>query len=436
MEVVLTATLFLMVGGYLRWGLPRLRRTSALLITLGLMTLCLVGAGVAFSQAQWREVAWVLVCTSVALGSMHAGWRWGGRFALKRAAVKTKWEAKKSNLQGTLNKSASHSVPQIDLPRAPAQPPSAPVLAGVPRQLGRYRIERLLGQGAFGAVYLAQDTKINRFVALKILPLDAMGDTDERAQTHARWVREAETGGRLQHPDIVSILDAGEDQGLAFLAMEWIKGETLQRYTTTGHLLPVALVLEVVARVALALEYAHRQGVIHRDIKPANVMVDLEHSQVKVMDFGIARALDSHRTRTGLVMGTPSFMSPEQMMGQRLDAVSDFYALGVMLFQLLTGDLPHKAQSMAQLMHQIVHDKAPLVRTLRPELPKELDEWVAVMLEKKPQKRWSNGTQWAQQLREVAASLPSTTWKEASQVAPGPNSETVFEATLKLERPT
>src|SRR5206468_1467284 len=198
----------------------------------------------------------------------------------------------------------------------------------------------------------------------------------------ARFFREAEMAGRLHHRDIVAIFDAGEEAGLAFIAMEYVKGHDLLRHTLPGKLLPVPVVLDTLARVALALAYAHTQGVVHRDVKPANVMIDPDSGAIKVTDFGIASITNACRTRTGMVLGTPSFMSPEQMAGRRVDGRTDLYSLGVMLFQLLTVRLPHTADSMAKLTYQIANDTAPGIRTIRPDLPDAPANVVALALEK------------------------------------------------------
>lgn len=322
-------------------------------------------------------------------------------------------------------------------PAAAALPPSAPsapvAAAGVtsakplPATLGRYRIDSEIGRGSMGAVYLGRDPQIGRQVAIKTLALSREFEGDKLAEARSRFFREAETAGRLQHPDIVTIFDAGEAQDLAWIAMEYIKGEDLQRYTVPGRLLPVPQVLEVVARVAEALSYAHSQGVVHRDIKPANVMVDLAGGLVKVTDFGVARLDDASRTRTGLVLGTPSFMSPEQMAGRHTDGRTDLYSLGVALFQLLTGRLPHEGGAMAELMRQIVNEPAPDVRTLRPELPEALADLVALALEKRPEVRYADGVQMAQDLRTVAAAMRAPTPPE-----PVPADE--FEKTVTFAR--
>lgn len=273
------------------------------------------------------------------------------------------------------------------------------------RHLGRYLIDKQIGRGAMGAVYLGHDPATGRQVALKTMALTQEFSGVDLADARTRFLREAEMSGRLHHPDIVSILDAGESEGLAYIAMELVDGTDLSQYTLPGRLLPLPVLLPIVARVAEALAYAHACGVTHRDIKPANIMVDLAGGQVKVMDFGVARVADATRTRTGVVLGTPTFMSPEQLSGQAIDGRSDLYSLGVSLFQLLTGQLPYRNDSMAVLMRAIARDPVPNVCDIRPELPPALGDIVALSLEKHPNLRYASGLQMAEDLRAVAASL-------------------------------
>ena len=269
--------------------------------------------------------------------------------------------------------------------------------------VGRYRIEQQLGSGAMGAVYLATDPRTAGTVALKTMALGTEFDGAEPEDARQRFFREAETAGRLRHPDIVRILDAGEHDGTAYVAMEYLTGHDLQRHTQPAQMLSVAEVVQIGIRVADALAYAHSHGVVHRDVKPANVMVDLDAGVVKVTDFGIACVADASRTRTGVVLGTPSFMSPEQLSGRRVDGRSDLYSLGVMLFQLLTGQLPHQNESMARLLHAIVNEPAADIRSVRPELPEPLALAVARLLSKQPEARPADGWQVANELRAVAS---------------------------------
>jgi serine/threonine-protein kinase len=274
-----------------------------------------------------------------------------------------------------------------------------------PRQIGRFVIDRELGRGAMGAVYLAHDPQRAAPVALKTLALGREFEGPDLAEARARFFREAELAGRLDHPGIVRIFDAGESDGLAYMAMELVHGADLSAHALPGKLLPVVSVLQIVAHVAEALAYAHSRGVTHRDIKPANIMVDFNTQVVKVMDFGIARIADAARTRTGMVLGTPSFMSPEQLAGLRVDGRSDLYSLGATLFQLLTGRLPFQHDSMAALMRAIANEPAPDVRSLRPELPEPLANAVALALEKRPEVRYPDGLQMAADLRALALHL-------------------------------
>jgi serine/threonine-protein kinase len=271
--------------------------------------------------------------------------------------------------------------------------------------LGRYQVEKELGKGAMGVVYLGKDPKIGRVVAIKTMALSQEFEGDELVDARERFFREAETAGRLQHQNIVTIFDAGEEHDLAYIAMEFLKGKDLVDYCRDGHLLAVPTVLSIVARVAEALAYAHRQHVVHRDIKPANIMYEVESDTVKVTDFGIARITDSSKTKTGIVLGTPSFMSPEQLAGKKVDGRSDLYSLGVMLFQLLAGVLPFRGDSMAELMYKIASEPAPDIRVIRPELPPALAALVALSLSKLPEARYQDGDQFARDLRTVLSEL-------------------------------
>jgi len=285
--------------------------------------------------------------------------------------------------------------------------------------LGRYQVEKELGKGAMGVVYLGKDPKIGRVVAIKTMALSQEFEGEELDDARERFFREAETAGRLQHQYIVTIFDAGEEHDLAFIAMEFLKGKDLADVSKTGNLLPIAKVLSIVARVAEALAYAHRLNVVHRDIKPANIMYDLETDSVKVTDFGIARITDSSKTKTGLVLGTPSFMSPEQIAGKKVDGRSDLYSLGVMLFQMLAGVLPFRGDSMAELMYKIANEPAPDIRTIRAQLPEKLANIAIRSISKKPETRYPDGDQFAADLRDMMADLSSLT--NTAGVAPLPN---------------
>lgn len=301
--------------------------------------------------------------------------------------------------------------------------------------LGRYQVEKELGKGAMGVVYLGKDPKIGRVVAIKTMALSQEFEGEELDDARERFFREAETAGRLQHQNIVTIFDAGEEHDLAFIAMEFLKGKDLADVSKTGQLLPIAKVLSIVARVAEALAYAHKLNVVHRDIKPANIMYDLETDSVKVTDFGIARITDSSKTKTGLVLGTPSFMSPEQIAGKKVDGRSDLYSLGVMLFQMLAGVLPFRGDSMAELMYKIANEPAPDIRIIRPELSEKLANIVALSISKRSETRYQDGDQFASDLRAVMADSVETpgSAKSSSSPAISPTvtaANPVFESTV------
>ncbi|SFZ74558.1 CHASE2 domain-containing serine/threonine-protein kinase [Chitinimonas taiwanensis] len=271
--------------------------------------------------------------------------------------------------------------------------------------LGRYRVEKELGKGAMGVVYLGKDPKIGRVVAIKTMVLSQEFEPDELEEARKRFFREAETAGRLNHPNIVTIYDAGEEQDLTYIAMEFLKGKDLTPYTKAGQLLPLADVMHIVIQVAEALDYAHRQNVVHRDIKPANIMYELDSRQVKVTDFGIARITDASKTRTGLVLGTPSYMSPEQLSGKKIDGRSDLFSLGVMLYQLSVGGLPFSGESMAELMFRIANEPYRNPREINPKLPECLVSVIDQALHKNADERFQSGQAFADALKQCAATL-------------------------------
>ena len=269
--------------------------------------------------------------------------------------------------------------------------------------LGRYQVEKELGKGAMGVVYLGRDPKINRVVAIKTMALAQEFDADELEDVKARFFREAETAGRLNHPHIVTIFDAGEEHDLAYISMEFLKGKDLVAYTKPDNLMPIDKVMSVVARVAEALSYAHTQNVVHRDIKPANIMYEPESDTVKVTDFGIARITDSSKTKTGMVLGTPSYMSPEQLSGTKIDGRSDIFSLGVSLYQMASGKLPFIGDSMAQLMFKIANEQQEDVRTLNPALPACLSDIINKALVKNIEERYQTGDEMARDLKACIA---------------------------------
>ena len=273
--------------------------------------------------------------------------------------------------------------------------------------LGRYQVEKELGQGAMGVVYLGTDPKINRSVAIKTMALSAEFDSDELKDVKERFFREAESAGRLNHANIVAIYDAGEESDLAYIAMELLKGYDLDEHIKEDKLLPLKKVIEIGIHCAEALDYAHAQKVVHRDIKPSNIMYDPESGVVKITDFGIARITDSSKTRTGTVLGTPNYMSPEQCMGKKVDGRADLFSLGVVLYQLSSGALPFKGESMATLMYSIVNDPAIDIKTVKPDIPATIRKVIHNAIGKKPEKRYQSGKKMAAHLRVCLERLES-----------------------------
>jgi len=252
-------------------------------------------------------------------------------------------------------------------------------------------------------VYLGRDPKINRVVAIKTMALSQEFDADELKDVKERFFREAETAGRLNHPNIVQMYDAGEEHDLAYIAMEFLKGKDLVPYTKPDNLLPLPKAMNIVMHVAEALSYAHGNQVVHRDIKPANFMYEPESDQVKVTDFGIARITDSSKTKTGMVLGTPSYMSPEQLSGKKIDGRSDLFSLGVTLYQLASGQLPFVGDSMAQLMFKIANEPHLDIRTVKPDLPDCLVAIIDRALVKDADQRYQTGGEMAKDLRACLA---------------------------------
>lgn len=302
-------------------------------------------------------------------------------------------------------------VPRTEPARPAAAAQSAAVAgdgaAGAVQNLGRYKLEREIGRGAMGTVYLGRDSAINRLVAIKAIPLAREFSDTELAEARARFFREAETAGRLNHPNIVTIYDVGEQDGLAYIAMEYLKGKHLSDFAAANTLLEPRKVIELIARTADALGFAHKQNVVHRDIKPANLMYDAAGDTLKITDFGIARLTDAGSTRTGIVLGTPSFMSPEQLEGRIVTGHSDLFSLGVTLFQLLTGQLPFRADTMTGLMQQIAEVPHPPLKAIRPDLPDCVQHVIDRALAKSPDARFETGAQMAAALDDCRARIPS-----------------------------
>ena len=275
-------------------------------------------------------------------------------------------------------------------------------VSGTPQRLGRYVIEKRIGRGAMGAVYLAKDPRINRPVALKVIPIEKEFEDEELKEARLRFYREAESAGRLTHPNIITVFDAGEDKGLAYIAMEYVPGIPLRSFTDPKKLLAPKRALALAASTAEALDYAHNQGVIHRDIKPANLLYNPKEGSLKISDFGVARITDNNSTKTGIVLGTPMYMSPEQLGAENLTGLSDLFSLGVTLYELLVGEVPFRASNIAILMTKITTEDPAPVSSRRAGIPPSVDAVLAKAMAKRPTDRFSCGAEMAIALRNCA----------------------------------
>jgi serine/threonine-protein kinase len=273
--------------------------------------------------------------------------------------------------------------------------------AGMKPTLGRYEVEKELGRGAMGIVYLGKDPKINRHVAIKTMMLELEGTPEQVKDIKERFFREAESAGNLNHPNIVRIFDAGEENEIAYIAMELLEGHDLKRYCDKGSMLSLETVLDYCAKTADGLDYAHKAGVIHRDIKPANIML-LKDGTLRITDFGIARIASSSKTATGTVMGTPSYMSPEQVSGKKVDGRADLWSLGVMLYELSTGEKPFKGgEAIGTLLFQIANDPPTSPTQYRPDLPSDVVAIIDRCLQKDPDARYQHGSEMVADLRRA-----------------------------------
>ncbi|THJ24388.1 MAG: serine/threonine protein kinase [Nitrospira sp. CG24E] len=361
-------------------GLPLIEQVGPSRFTLG-YAICLLGSGL------WLTAAWILNRSSL------------------REALAPPSQPQRQGSQALVQDKDAEQEEEATAPSEPKNPQAASTIVSyTPNMLGRYRVLKELGRGAMGLVYLGKDPTIQRFVAIKTMQLDPADQDDKLQDVKARFFREAESTGRLSHPNIVTIYDAGEENDLGYIAMELIEGTPLKQWARRPNLLPVSEVLLTVATVADAIDYAHQQGVIHRDIKPANIMLTKDRL-VKVMDFGIAKIASSSKTQTNIVMGTPTYMSPEQIAGKKVDGRSDIFSLGIVLFELLTGQLPFTADNVSAVLFSIAHHPHPTIQTLRPNLPPMVQEIVDRALQKEVAHRYRRAEDFACELRACLQSL-------------------------------
>jgi serine/threonine-protein kinase len=272
------------------------------------------------------------------------------------------------------------------------------------KQLGRYEVMSELGQGAMGVVYKARDPLIDRIVAIKTINLGM--EQEDQEEYEARFYQEAKAAGRLNHPNIVTIYDVGKSEDIAYIAMEFLQGRELRDVLREDGQMPVSRVLDVVAQVASGLAYAHDHEIVHRDVKPSNIMV-IRDGYVKITDFGIARMASSAiRTQTGMVLGSPKYMSPEQVLGKALDRRSDIFSLGVMLYEMLTREAPFTGENINAIMYQTLNSVPVAPSILNGDVPEMLNFIVAKALAKDVEDRYQNASDFAVDLRACRDRLP------------------------------
>lgn len=277
------------------------------------------------------------------------------------------------------------------------------IKAGLYRRIGRYEIIKELGRGAMGTVYLGRDPLINRDVVIKTLHSQRTDD-EEAENAKARFFREAEAMGKLSHPNIVNVYDVGDYEGIVYMAMELLDGTNLVPYCNKDNCLPITDILRIVESVARALDHAHSNGIVHRDIKPGNIQI-LKNGDVKVLDFGIARVMETSKTHIGVIVGSPGYMSPEQVEGQKLDGRSDLFSLGAIFYELLTGERPFKGDSFTSLFLQITTAQPTPIKTLCPEVPDRCVAIIEKAMTKEKEQRYQTGKEMADDITECMNSL-------------------------------
>ena len=297
----------------------------------------------------------------------------------------------------------------------PTQPGEAPPPQPTER-IGRYRLDREIGRGAMGIVYLGEDEALGRSVAIKTI-LASM-DAEEQAGYLARFRQEAKALGGLNHPNIITVYEFGDEGGVAYLAMEYLAGRELRDMIAKKQL-DLATAVEIAAQVAEGLAFAHSHGIVHRDVKPGNVMV-IAGNRAKIMDFGIARVRKSDvKTHTGLLLGSPKYMAPEQVMGRPVDSRSDIFSLGVVLYEMLSGSPPFNAEEIPAIMYHVCNTKPPPPSTKNLGVTRALDLIVARAMEKEPEVRYQDASAMAADLRACMAELESGSPRgEAEPLAP------------------
>lgn len=371
----------------------------------------LFGVGLAFFMPRQRParqlifaLALLLILGGIMFGAIHKGiWIrifFPGFLVVLQYLLATARRAPQPEKEATAEMGVTGTVGLGEKRLAGSQGMARQEAGGPIQKIGRYEILGELGHGAMGVVYKGRDPVIDRLVAIKTIRFDRLYEAQEIESLKERFFKEAQAAGRLTHPGIVTIYDVADDGGISYMAMEFVEGESLSQYATQERLLPVKEVLRIVIEAAEALDFAHQRGIVHRDIKPANIM-RTSGGEVKVMDFGIAKLPSSTITQTGSILGTPTYMSPEQITGQELDGRSDLFSLGCVFYELLTGTKPFIGSTLSTLMYQITQGESRPPSEHNPAVPPSLDEVMDRALAKSPPNRFQSGKEMAGALKRL-----------------------------------
>lgn len=266
------------------------------------------------------------------------------------------------------------------------------------KNIGKYKITSILGKGAMGIVYRALDPDINREVAVKTIRFDLVSEEGDREEMMERFMREAQAAGKLTHPNIITIYDVGREEEMTYIVMQLIEGRSLQKVISSGEKISTQELIQLMDQLCKALDYAHDNGIVHRDIKPANILLDKEGKPF-IVDFGVARLETSTLTQSGTTLGTPSYMSPEQVMGKKVDRRSDIFSLGGILYELLTGKRAFQAQSITTVIYKIIHEEPIALTEVKKGLPIGFEQIVCKALAKDPKDRYQNCAEFATDLQ-------------------------------------
>lgn len=290
------------------------------------------------------------------------------------------------------------------------------------KKIGKYDIQSILGKGAMGIVYKALDPDINRKVAIKTIRFDLASEETDNEEIMQRFMREAQAAGKLTHPNIITIFDVGREEDLTYIVMQFIEGPSLQRLIARGEKFSVQDVTKLMDSVCSALDYAHQHGIVHRDIKPGNILLD-NNKKPYVCDFGVARVDTSTLTQAGTAVGTPSYMSPEQVMGKKVDKRSDIFSIGCILYEILTGRRPFEAESITTVIYKIINEEPPALSELKKGLPAGFEKIIGKALAKDANNRYQNCKQLAEDLRNLDRLSDKTVAVTVTKEAPIPEVE-------------